>query len=803
MSKVRLDRRWFAGLVFVLTIGLYLATLPRGVLPGDSGELIAASRTLSIAHPPGYPIYMMVGKLFSSLVMLGPMAFRYNLLSAVAVSVALALLYLILTELGVGRLVGLAVALGLGTLESFWLQATMAEVYALNGLFTVLLLYCSLLGRRYGQRSWLLLGYVGGLALSHHLSLVYPLICAAGILMLGLRVVPRARTIVLAMFLGIVGLSTWLYIPVRASLGPPLVWGRTETVSGFLSHITAQGYRWRLREFAVVARARDFLDFFRVSAGQTGFVLLPAALFGLIAGIRRSPVIAGFVLLVLFFAGHFAMYNIPDIESHIFPAMIGIGILAGVGFQRLVTLATGFSRSAGTIVTVGPFLILAINLFAIQPRQDQWFGNDYADAIQESAREACGDDCIVITSGDLSTFPLLYASLVEPNGVLMYDLAASNPSIIGAGERPSGLEECASMAAEMYGKPNVALLGPLPRFVLGAEPYICGMVSVIERPATECSAPADYEIRGVAMDLREYSSRLLSGSYYLHLARWYAQQGDTAAVRYQVDLALDAAHDDVGTHINAAAFYLSLGMGREAFETASAAVAVDPDFFEAHDLMANMLAGGGRFDEAISEYKKALKGNPSPALVHSNLGYAYAGKGDRERALEHFHRAIELDSTLANAYIGIGRALESAGQIDEALSYLERARSIDPSSIPAYHAEATVLLRMDRPAEAREIARRGLDARPGNPLLVSDVGLCYLRMDNLDSAVVYLEEALRVDPSLLTARGNLAVAFERKGQTARAVEEYRKYLEAAPSGGLRDRARQALERLLGDRATTD
>ena len=128
-------------LVFSLGLILYWVTLPRGVLPGDSGELIAASRTLSIAHPPGYPLYTMVGRVLSTVLAFGSMAYRYNLISAIAAAATLALIYCILVENRVRRLLAVAVSLALGTLGSFWLQATTAEVYAFNALFTALLLY--------------------------------------------------------------------------------------------------------------------------------------------------------------------------------------------------------------------------------------------------------------------------------------------------------------------------------------------------------------------------------------------------------------------------------------------------------------------------------------------------------------------------------------------------------------------------------------------------------------------------------------------------------------------------------------
>ncbi|MFH1312554.1 MAG: tetratricopeptide repeat protein [Candidatus Eisenbacteria bacterium] len=794
-GRDRVYRRLLAALISVVSLAFYLATLPRSVLPGDSGELIAASRTLSIAHPPGYPMYVMIGKLFSSLFVWGSVAYRYNLLSAVAVSATLAIVYLILTELRVGKLIALAVTLGLATLQSFWLQATTAEVYAFNALFTAILLHSALLGRRYGERSFLLIAFVAGLSLSHHLSLAYPVIAAVVILTAGVKVIPRVKTLVLSALLLIIGLTAWLYIPVRASLGPPLTWGSTDTLSGFLSHITAQSYRWRLRELAGAARITDFLGFFRVETNESGLILMLAALAGVAANVKRLTLVGGFVILVLLFAGHFAMYSIPDIESHVFPALIGIGVLAGLGLQALADLAARYRRSAGSIVAVCTFLVLIPNLRAVHPRRDEWFAIDYAEAIKESARAACGENCVVVTSGALSTFPLLYTSLTESGGVPVYDLAASNPSIIGENDRPANLEECVARAAEIFGRAKIALLGPVPGNLLGSEPRICGMVYVLDRPLTDRCSPLDYEIRGIGEDLREYSSRLLSATYYLHVARWHAQQGDTAAVRDKVERALAAAGDDVGTYVNSATLYLEAGMVRQAFGVAGDAVKVDPDFFEAHDLLANMLTSAGRAEEAVVEYRRALKGSPRPAVVYSNLANAYATMGDHANALDNFYRAIEIDSTLTNTYVGLGRTLEALGRTGEALKYLRHARSIDPNSTLATRAEATLLLKTGRPEEAIEVLKKGLAVEPNNAVLHSDMGLCHLRLDDLDRAIATLERALVLDPALIPARGNLAVAYERSGQPLKAIEAYRKYIELAPPGALKEKAREAIEHL--------
>jgi tetratricopeptide (TPR) repeat protein len=514
-----------------------------------------------------------------------------------------------------------------------------------------------------------------------------------------------------------------------------------------------------------------------------------------VIGLWNKRIIVAFGALAALFGVHYAAYSIPDIDSHIFPALIGMGILAGFALERIARLASRSITGGAMLVTILAFLLIIPNIARIRPRADQWFAIDYAHSIQESARQACGDSCIVITGGHLSSFPLFYASLVEPGGLPVFDLTASDPSVMGGMKGTANIEAFIVQAEKIYGRSRLALLGPLPPRLLGAVPRICGMVYVLGEPSGKCLSPLDFKIRGAGEDLREYSSRLLSGSYYLHIARWYAQAGDTAAVRASVQKALDAARDDVGTHTNAARIYLDAGMGQAAYMVALRAVDVDPEFFEAHDLLANLLAASGRTDEAIASYKLALKGNPAPGAVHVNLANAYAKMSDHALAQEHYRKAIELDSLLVNAHVGLGLSLEATGKYDEALAAFRTAASIDSASSVVYHAHASLLLRQGDNAGALRILKRGLAVRPDAASLLSDMGLVFLRQDQPDSAIAYLDRSLAADPSQLTTRGNLAVALERSGLKERAMAEYRAYISLAPPGRLRDRAEEALRML--------
>ena len=96
----RSDTQWTALEAAVPAFVVYVLTLMPGVSVGDWAEMQKAPPALDIAHPTGYPTYVLLGKLWSFLP-IGSVAFRMNLLSAVYAAVAVGLTVLILGRLGV------------------------------------------------------------------------------------------------------------------------------------------------------------------------------------------------------------------------------------------------------------------------------------------------------------------------------------------------------------------------------------------------------------------------------------------------------------------------------------------------------------------------------------------------------------------------------------------------------------------------------------------------------------------------------------------------------------------------------
>ncbi len=172
--SIRAHGRTLVGILLlagVLTV--YILTLNPGVLGGDIGELQFVSHILGLAHPTGTPFYILLGKLWS-LLPLGPsVAWRMNLLSALAASLAVFLVYQIAYWNTRRVIPALSAALFFAFGPVFWEQATMADKYAFNALLVALVLHLTLRwGTTRSPATLNLLALVYGLSLTHHRTMV-------------------------------------------------------------------------------------------------------------------------------------------------------------------------------------------------------------------------------------------------------------------------------------------------------------------------------------------------------------------------------------------------------------------------------------------------------------------------------------------------------------------------------------------------------------------------------------------------------------------------------------------------------
>jgi 4-amino-4-deoxy-L-arabinose transferase-like glycosyltransferase len=235
--------------VFAAALALYVRTLLPGPSFGDWGEMQYVPFRFGILHPTGYPLYVVVGHLFS-LIPIGSIAWRADLLSAVAAAAAAAVAVLIAIRLGVRPLISAIAGLTLAVTGTLWLEATFAEMNSLHLLLVALVIHRALVWRQQRRDVDLLLGaLLSGLCVANHpLAItVVPIVVVFVLIDARRRLLERPVLVAQSAILFLAAVSLYALIPLRALAGPPEIYGPLLTWDGFSSLVSGAIFRSDMR----------------------------------------------------------------------------------------------------------------------------------------------------------------------------------------------------------------------------------------------------------------------------------------------------------------------------------------------------------------------------------------------------------------------------------------------------------------------------------------------------------------------------------------------------------------------------
>lgn len=226
----------------VVLLIVYVFSLAPTVTYWDAGEFLAAIKALGIPHPPGTPLFILIGNVWAKILSpVMPFAQSVNLLSAVCTAVAcgaLAWLFAKWTDDSIVAICGGVIA---GAMSSVWLNANETEVYSPSLLVSILLMVIAYRADETQEERWLvLLAFLAGLGWSLQLS---ALVAAPAALFLAFRnfrgrKIPWTRMMVVALL----GASATLFMIVRARHDPAVNQGNPSTWSALADVITRKQY---------------------------------------------------------------------------------------------------------------------------------------------------------------------------------------------------------------------------------------------------------------------------------------------------------------------------------------------------------------------------------------------------------------------------------------------------------------------------------------------------------------------------------------------------------------------------------
>jgi hypothetical protein len=434
MSRAPRDsRHLIAPLVAgVVSFALYARTLPPGLTwannGADGGDLLAAALTGGVPHPTGYPTYQILLRLAIALIG-GEPARAGAWFSALSGALAVALLADLAQRMlrradgqdwprpAIPALIG---ALAWGASPSLWGQATIVEVYALNALTCVLLVW---LAWRWsealaaGARPWPWLfsfGLVLGLGLGNHLTVILGLPGIAFWYWSKARGRAGAfRELASAAGGLIAGLAVYVYLPLAARNTSPVNWGNPVNLANLAWVATGRLYSGLAFGLGPVQLPGRLLAWATRTVGDFfpwGLLLALAGLARLQRRLRDWWLTT--VLLWLAFTAYAIGYNTTDSVVYLIPAFAVMALWLSEGLDTAFAFVTRKVRSrrgmALAVLAALTLLVLPVVSVWSHWRSQDLSGDDEARRFLASALAEADRGAVILSAGDERTFALWY-----------------------------------------------------------------------------------------------------------------------------------------------------------------------------------------------------------------------------------------------------------------------------------------------------------------------------------------------------------------------------------------------------------
>jgi len=760
----------FAALVFLISFIVYFFTLCPTIFVGDSGELTAAALSLGIAHPPGYPLYVILGKIYSLLMPGEGTAYEINMFSAFCGSLSVFVFYFLMRLLKVSRYVCAASALTFGFLNLFWAEAVVARVYTLSS-FLILSSLFYLFRYKVSKNINDLYKYFVffGLGLANHTIAVITL-ASAGLIMLTAKDkrLFHPRVIMNCCLSVVPGLSFYLFLPLRSMTNPAINWGNPGKGMNLLDFILRKEYWDRVYVENIEDLIEVLVHYIMLIPREFLYVGVVFLLIGLVNLFVKKRVIA-FSLIIVYVMNIFLMIlhaSRADIfywPRYVIPAFISLCVFFGYGLDYVIC-RTSFLKKLGFSALAFPLVMVYMN-YNINDRSRNYMALDYNMHVLNNLPEKAN----LIAQGDNVLFPLTYLHYVKKMrpDIKMFEM---------------GMNELAPL--EFNPKDNPTYFTHYNEFKgtdLSLVPT--GLVYKALTPDMQADMVTDWDkfkIRPMEPDEMNlnYNCRCMLADYYFMVAGNLHRENFQKAVPYY-EKACRIAYDNDVVHYNLGLVYLREGRFHKAREMFGDVIKIDRKNRKARNYINSIdlaieeakakgkvrVSQGANFHNLMNKAERAFKVgdlksafkyvndalNIQPDAVSplSNLATLYILNGDYENALKQYYKISKLqpDNIVAQKNIawlnGVKLFIEqlnipvdltsltgderkkycgtllkksdmlfSEGNVHESIFYLKRAVSVCPQNVDTYKKLSEVYLKLNILSEALSASNKALEIAP-------------------------------------------------------------------------------------------
>ncbi|MFH2070843.1 MAG: DUF2723 domain-containing protein [Elusimicrobiota bacterium] len=739
-------------LLFLIIFGTYLFTAYPTVPPyRDSGDLITSGVTLGIAHPPGYPLYTISGKIFTVIVPFGNFAYRINLLSIFSGAMTCVLVCVFLTGILNSFYPGFIAGLLLAFSPAFWALSHVSEMYTLLSLFGALIFLLLVAGRHPDDARVYPAAFVFGLGLGSHPTLILFL---PGILLFLWGRRSRLNPFYVLLFF-VLGCTVFAYLPLRASAEPVLNWGDPKTIRNFLRLVTRADYgglKLHPEQSRFIWSAGSVLAQFKLF-GQAMIqqFTLPVAIAG-IAGMyysfrKQYRGLASLLVTCFLVTGilFFLLSNLPPEESTTLPILEPHLVLPNMIFVLFVGMfvtvflpAKRDNATAGGMAVCRPVLVAAVVVFSAlacvfvffrnfgeHNRREHFFAYDYGKNILKTMPAGS----LLYDPDDSPAFIVKYLRMCENKRKdikpVMYfrtlwgykHIRKHYPEILPGYEIGSAQELMSVLVDYNLDKRDIYadVITKIPSGYVG---FPAGLLYRI-------NAPGDDGVRE-------------KFNHSENLYKLYACRGRFDSSLYKDFFTRRIFYYYAASHNNIALEYTR------------------------HPSLEG--ATGGALKKAEGHYYRAVSIDPHLSVGWNNLGALAFRNGEYVKAVGYFGRALAINPKEASVYYNIGLSYKAAGDVSLAEEYFVKSNEV------SFY-----------------------------PFSLNELGLIALGRGEISKAIEYFERIIVREPSFSPAYFNLGLACEKGGDFARAVHFYKRYTEQGVSDEERRETEAIIKRLRGRR----
>ena len=207
------------------------------------------------------------------------------------------------------------------------------------------------------------------------------------------------------------------------------------------------------------------------------------------------------------------------------------------------------------------------------------------------------------------------------------------------------------------------------------------------------------------------------------------------------------------------------------------------DEADRHKEQGNVYHKAGRFDDAVKEYRAAIRLRPDFPKAYNNIGSVYIDEGKDQLAIAPLMTAIKLDPKYAHAYYNLAKAYADIGKSEQAIAAYNQSAKLDPTDPDTLNNLGNIYARAKQWNQALPIYERALRLGSPSPKLQIDLANAYLFTGQDDQAIGFYQQALAVErsgPGYATAYYNFGCALSNKEKHTEAIAAFLQSIRLRP-----------------------